>query len=324
MLNFPVLVADIGGTHARFAWAETLDQPPSFALSLKVAEFDSPLSAVQYYLAHLRHVLGASAKAPRQACFAVAATVLGDTVTFTNSPWSFSCSAMQSSLNLDRFLACNDFEALAYALPHLADRQVRTWDQALLRTVGNLAVLGPGTGLGVAGLVKTQSGWLAVSGEGGHASLAPADDFESEILAHVRKTHGHVSAERLLSGIGLPLLHQTVQQIKGLPDTLMSTELLVSRGLGTDASARETLSIFCAWLGVVAGGLALTFGARGGVYVGGGIVPRLGDFFFASAFRERFIAKGRFSSYLAKIPLAVIQDSDAALLGALHALMSEA
>lgn len=320
MPKLPVLVADIGGTHARFAWANARAEPPLYARTLKVADFDTPLAAAQHYLTQLGLTLGEQYVRPRQAAFAVAAPLRGELISFTNSTWTFSCDEIQRALNLERFLALNDFEALAYALPHLSSDQLKYWSPTASRPPGNLAVLGPGTGLGVAALVKTQTGWQAVPGEGGHATLAPADDFESAVLAQVRKSFGHVSAERLLSGIGLPLLHQTVLQLSGKMAPASTTECIVSGALAGDPQARETLNLFCALLGGFAGNVALTLGAQGGLYVGGGIVPRLGDFFFASRFRERFEAKGRYSPYLKNIPVAVITDSDAALLGAVHRL----
>jgi glucokinase len=322
MPKFPVLVADIGGTHARFAWTKAPDEPPGYAMTLKVAEFESPLIATQHYLTLLRRTLGEDDLRPRQAAFAVAATLRGDVVKFTNSRWDFSCAAFQRELNVERFLALNDFEALAFALPHLGLSQLRSWGVSSARPAGNLAVLGPGTGLGVAALVKTQAGWQAVPGEGGHATLAPADDFESALLAQVRKSFDHVSAERLLSGVGLPLLHAVILQIKGQTSAEVTAASLVSGALAGDSQASETLHHFCALLGGFAGNVALTFGAQGGLYIGGGIVPRLGDFFFASKFRERFEAKGRYSAYLKDIPVAVITDPDAALLGAVYRLQN--
>ncbi len=322
MPKFPVLVADLGGTHARFAWAQSPNQSPLFAMTLKVAEFDSPLMAAQHYLTQLGLRLGEQYLSPREAVFAVAAPLRGDHVTFTNSNWTFSGEALRRALNLERFLALNDFEALAYSLPHLKPHQLRSWGASSSRAPGNLAVLGPGTGLGVAALVKTQTGWQAMPAEGGHASLAPADEFESEIIAQVRRSFGHVSAERLLSGIGLPLLHKTILEITGLASAPVTTEWLVSATLAGDLQASETLRHFCALLGGFAGNVALSLGAQGGLYLGGGIVPRLGDFFFASPFRERFEAKGRYRAYLKDIPVAVITDSDAALMGAVQGLQS--
>ena len=200
----------------------------------------------------------------------------------------------------------------------LRREQLRAWGGQLPVAAGCLAVIGPGTGLGVAAVLQTGQGWQALPGEGGHATLAPADDFESALLAHVRRRHAHVSAERLLSGIGLPTLHEAVCAVQGGPASpeVMTPERILEGGLsGRDPACARTLDSFCAMLGGFAGSVALTLGARGGVYVGGGIVPRLGDYFFHSRFRERFEAKGRFQPYLAGIPTALITDTLAAMGG---------
>ena len=184
-----------------------------------------------------------------------------------------------------------------------------------------MAVIGPGTGLGVAGILPTPHGWVAIPGEGGHATLSAADDFESDLLRCVRQHHPHVSAERLLSGIGLPVLQAAVAAVLGQSVPALSAEAVVERALaGADAVSICCLDTFCALLGSFAGNVALTMGARGGVYIGGGIVPRLGERFFASSFRQRFESKGRFQRYLQAIPTSLITDTLAALGGAALAL----
>jgi glucokinase len=160
-----------------------------------------------------------------------------------------------------------------------------------------------------------------VPGEGGHSTLAPADDFESALLAAVRREHDHVSAERLLSGIGLPVLHGAVASVLGLPAAALAADEIVERGTGTgDEVCSRTLDAFCALLGGFAGSIALVFGARGGVYIGGGIVPRFAERFVASDFRARFEAKGRFRPYLQAVPTALVTDTLAALSGVALAL----
>jgi glucokinase len=195
-----------------------------------------------------------------------------------------------------------------------------TGDGARPRAEGTLAVIGPGTGLGVAGLLRTPVGWVALPGEGGHASLSAADEFEARLIDHVRHTHAHVSAERLLSGIGLPTLHAAVAALDGAPAPALDATAIVERANAGDARCGRTLDVFCAMLGSFAGNVALTLGAFGGVFVGGGIVPRIEQRFFASRFRERFEAKGRMSVQLAPVPTAVIVDTLAALTGAVAAI----
>jgi glucokinase len=253
----------------------------------------------------------------------VATAVGGDRIAFTNSGWAFSRAATQAALGLDELLILNDFEALALSLPRLSATQLRTWTGAPAAPPqrATLAVIGPGTGLGVAGLVPTTHGWVAVPGEGGHATLSAADDFDTALLAAVRREHPHVSAERLLSGIGLPVLHRGVAAVLGAATQTLAAEHIVEQGLaGSDAVCSRTLDAFCALLGSFAGNVALVLGARGGVYIGGGIVPRLGERFFQSAFRQRFEAKGRFQAYLQPIPTLLITDTLAALTGAAQAL----
>ena len=185
-----------------------------------------------------------------------------------------------------------------------------------------LAVVGPGTGLGVGAVLRTRAGWQAVPGEGGHATLAATDRLEAEVIAVVRRQYPHVSAERLLSGIGLPLLHQAVAAVSGQASEALSAEQVVERGVaGSCAVCRRTLEVFCALLGGFAGNVALTLGARGGVYIGGGIAPQMIRELEASGFRAQFEGKGRFRDYLSGIPVYVIETAlPPALAGAGRAL----
>ena len=327
--SYPWLVADIGGTNARFGWVAALGAAVAHVQVLSVHEHASPAAAGRAYLAALQTQMGTAYQPPRRAAFALATAVAGDQIELTNAHWSFSLAATQAALGLDVLLALNDFEALALSLPRLQDRQLRAWPgvmspEAASGTAGaatTLAVIGPGTGLGVAGVVRSTRGWLALPSEGGHATLSAANDFESDLLAHVRRDYAHVSAERLLSGIGLPTLHGAVLAVNGAATAALSTASIVEQGLsGADPWCGQTLDAFCALLGGFAGNVALTLGARGGVFIGGGIVPRLGDRFFASQFRERFEAKGRFQPYLCGIPTPLITDTLAALSGAAQAI----
>jgi glucokinase len=322
----PWLVADIGGTNARFGWLAQGSQGVEHVSTLPVAAHSSPAAAAQAYLHALARQLGAAYAPPRAAALAVATAVGSDQVTLTNSGWSFSRQALRAGLALDELLVLNDFEALALSLPRLGAAQLQPIGAPRTGSPASaMAVIGPGTGLGVAGILPTPSGWVAVPGEGGHASLAPADDFESQLLAAARSEFPHVSAERFLSGIGLPVLHRAVARVMGVDAPLLATESIVERGLARSCAVCDrTLDAFCALLGSFAGSTALVLGARGGVFIGGGIVPRLGERFFASAFRERFEAKGRFQDYLRAIPTSLITDTLVALTGACVALEQQA
>ena len=315
------MVADIGGTNARFGWLEAPGAHAQHVRKLAVPDHAAPADAMRTYLAELAGLLGGAFRPPRHAAIAVATAVVGDQISFTNSHWSFSREKLQAELGLAGLQVLNDFEALALALPHLEPNQLRAHG-ALPQAQGTLAVIGPGTGLGVAGVAQAAQGWVALPGEGGHSTLAPGDDFESELLRCVRREFAHVSAERLLSGIGLPVLHRAVATVLGQPvNEPWAAELIMDRGLtGTDEACSRSLDAFCSLLGSFAGNVALMLGARGGVYIGGGIVPRMEERFFASAFRERFEAKGRLRGYLEAIPTALITDTLVALTGAAAAI----
>lgn len=316
----PWLLADIGGTNARFGWLAQGSDAVAHVVTLRGADHAGPAEAAQAYLHRLAQQLGSGYSPPHAGAFAVATAVAGDQIAFTNSGWNFSRRQTQADLRLDELLVLNDFEALALSLPRLSPAQLRPHG-ALPQARGTLAVVGPGTGLGVAGLVQTRHGWTALAGEGGHATLSAGDDFEAALLAAVRREHAHVSAERLLSGIGLPALYRGVAAVLGQPAEPLAAEHIVERGLaGSDAVCSRSLDAFCALLGGFCGNVALTLGARGGLYIGGGIVPRLGERFFESNFRQRFEAKGRFQAYLQAVPTALITDTLAALTGAAQAL----
>lgn len=315
--SYPRLVADIGGSNARFGWIGAPRAAVQQVQTLAVPDHEGPAAAARSYLAGLARSLGPAYRPPRHAALAVATPVTGDAVRFTNSHWTFSRRQLQDDLEVAGLQVLNDFEALALSLPHLGAQQLRPHGE-LPRAQGMLAVVGPGTGLGVAGVMQTRSGWQALPGEGGHSTLAAGDDFEDEVLRAARCRHGHVSAERLLSGIGLPTLHQAVAAALGRPATApLSAEQVVELGRdGTDAVCARSLDTFCALLGSFAGNVALTLGARGGVFIGGGIVPRIAERFFASTFRERFESKGRMRPYVEAIPTALITDTLVALTGA--------
>ena len=312
------LVADIGGTHARFALLDRNGAPERVRV-LAVADFAGPVEAIEAY----RQESGA----PRlgSAAIALAAPVHAGVIRMTNAPWIFCRTEIKERLGLQRLLLLNDFAALALALPHLDVTDLRQVGGGQAIPLAPKAVLGPGTGLGVSGVLHHDGQWLALTGEGGHCSLAPGDRREAELLALAWREHAHVSAERLLSGSGLPLLHRLVAAVDGWSSAPLTTPEIVARAVaGNDPHCRAVIDTLCAMLGALAGNLALTLGAQGGVYVAGGIIPRLGELFDQSEFRPRFEAKGRFSAYLAAIPTFVMLCPTPALLGAAHALADAA
>lgn len=302
MKAYPKLVADIGGTNIRFGLVRG-QQTVTDVIALRCADFSGPAEAAQEYLK--QSVL--SQGTLRQAAFAVASPVVGDPIKLTNSAWSFERASVARVLGIQTLRVLNDFEALAHALPGLAAGDYQTIGKTRPSPTLPMVVIGPGTGLGVAGMIPGRHGWTVVPGEGGHATLAAADDFEAEILRAARGEFSHVSAERLLSGIGLPVLLRAVCTVQGMPRLDLPAEEIGAQGAGgRNPQCHTTMELFCAFLGGFAGNVALTFAARGGVFIGGGIVPQLADFVLASRFRERFEAKGRFQPYLASIASAII------------------
>nr|WP_274611535.1 glucokinase [Rhodoplanes elegans] len=306
------MLADIGGTNARFAM---LTDRLGAIRHLPVAEYPSPKDAVATFLR-----AEAPGIRPTAAVLAVAAPVEGETVRFTNSPWVIEAAELRAAFGIEYVVLVNDFEAVAWALTALGPEDVRPVGAGTAVPGGPRAVLGPGTGLGVAALVPGPAGPVVVPTEGGHASLAATTDREAAVVAVLRRRYGHVSNERAISGPGLEALHAAIAAVDGIAvPARKAAEISRFAGEGTCPVCRDAVAMFCAMLGSVAGDVALLFRARGGVFVAGGIVPRFGAAFAASEFRARFEAKGRFQEYLAAIPTAVITHPDVAFLG-LHAI----
>jgi len=313
------LLADVGGTNVRFAVTGADGAAPGESVSWPCARFAGLAEAVRAYLA----VMGQSGQTLRRAAFAVAAPIDAEPIRLTNSGWTLDRRELQREFGFEQLFVANDYAALARALPTLSAADLKLLgDVAPPLPRLAMAVLGPGTGLGVAGLVPAASGWSVVAGEGGHATLAAADDYEAAVIAAARRQFPHVSAERLLSGTGLPFLWRAVAAVDGVtPAEALAPEVITRLGVASsDAQCRRTVDLFFALLGSFAGNVALTFGARGGVFISGGIVPQLADFAERSAFRQRFQAKGRFEDYLRAIPTAVIVAQGVALRGLAHLL----
>ncbi len=304
------LVGDIGATNARFALVGG-DGALSHHANLLCEDYASIGEALLAYLAQ------AGAASPSAAALAVATSPHVDRVCFTNNPWSFSTAELAVQFGLQRLRVVNDFYANALAVPLLRETDLQQVGGGAAVPGTPMAVIGPGSGLGVSAVVPNGAGYTAIPGEGGHVTMPPADADESAVLALMRGRYDHVSAERLLSGPGLINIYNALCEIDGVPAEAL-TAAQISHALHADGEgrAKRAAQMFCAMLGTVAGNLALTLGARGGVYIAGGIVPKLGAAFAHSQFRARFEDKGRFRDYLAAIPTFVIVRPDAALLGA--------
>jgi glucokinase len=318
----PLLVGDIGGTNARFA---LYDHAGFAAGGGKLLVRDTLAASDHAHFADaVQAFLSANAVLPDTlsgASFAVACPLGVGEVRFTNSPWRFVRKELQQSLQLSRLVLVNDFEALALSVPRM------TLEQLTVLRVGEVAsgapkvVVGPGTGLGVAGIVPLQldgeTRWRAVPGEGGHVAFAPLDDFEFDLLRHLRGKHSRVSVERVVCGDGLEALHAFLLSCSGVTALRSASAAEITReALAGESVAREAVMRFLAILGSFAGDCALLYAARGGVYFGGGILPRIWPLVADSPLIERFDAKGRMAPWVSRIPLRLITDDTAALRGA--------
>lgn len=315
MLHSCILVGDIGGTNARFGLVRNGELKPYIIGYRRAANFETLEAAIRDFLAE-----EGKKATPERASIAVACPVNDDFINLTNNHWQFSAKAMAESLGLKELRMLNDFTAQALAVPHLQEDELSIIGPALppSEKPQPIAVLGPGTGLGVSGLVPAGAGWTALSGEGGHMSIAPENELEIEILRYALKEYDRVSVERFLCGSGLAFLYRALSAVRGIQTESLHEAEIVSLALtGNSDIARETVHQFCAFLGHFAGDVALLLGARAGVYIGGGIVPRFGALFGASPFRERFERKGRFRAYNSTIPTFLISPhDDPALIGA--------
>jgi glucokinase len=313
---YPRVVADIGGSALRFGWVES----PGAAVAHVASQTADAGSGVEAALA--RYLEGRGRASPRAGAIGVAGPVAGDVVTLTNRDWTFSIDELRRRFGLERLVVLNDFAALAWGLPTLSAGERRQVGAGRADSSAPRGLLGPGTGLGVSALLATGAGFAAVVGEGGHVSLAAASRLEERLVASLRRRFGHVSAEHALSGPGIVHLYDALCELEGrAAESLTPAQITGRARAASDACCRQALDLFFAFLGGLAGDLALTFGARGGIYIGGGIVARLGDEIDRSAFRDRFVAKGRFRPFLSGIATWVITDaSTLALRGANAAL----
>lgn len=314
-----LLVGDIGGTHARFAlYQGGADGNGELHRHRTLSAVDHHAfdEAIRAYLDSVgvqsAHLVGGG--------FAVAAPLLGGVVRFTNSPWSFAQHELEVALQISRLTLLNDFEALAVRVPAVTSDETLTLRAGHPEPRSARLVLGPGTGLGVAGVVPISDAqgisWHALPGEGGHVSFAPSDDFEFDLLRFLQARYGRVSVERVLCGDGLVAIHQVLLSRSGVSDLRAITAAAVTgQALAGERLARESVLRFLAALGGFAGDCALMYAARGGVYIGGGTVPRFVSLLEESAFLDRFNDKGRMSPWISKIPVHLMTDERSALRG---------
>jgi glucokinase len=294
------LMADIGATHTRCALLDGQGKEVAPEVFDNV-DFTSLAGILTVYLDHRR-----ASDRPRRAALAIAAPIVGDEVRMTNIGWHFSQTELKTQLGFQRLTVCNDFAAVAWGLPHLAATDRKQIGGGTPSPRATMAALGPGSGIGVSALVPSTDGWTVMTGEGGHVSLPALTSEEQDVVALLRERFGHCSAERVLSGQGLVNLYVALAGLAGRGEPTVTPEDVTRLASQREPLARKTLQMFFAMLGTVAGDLALTTGARGGVYIAGGIVPRVLDALAQSEFRARFETKGRYRDYMAAIPTYVI------------------
>lgn len=304
------LVADIGATNTRLA---LVDPAGNIGRIRVFATGDADLGdTIEGYIA-----AEAGAERPARAVLAIAAPITGDEITLTNHPWTFSVEGLRVRLGLESLRVINDFVANALAIPHFDEKDLLQIGGGKPAAGAPAAVIGPGSGLGMSALTFVEGRPVPIQSEGGHVTMAAADEREADVLDYLRKHFDHVSAERVLSGPGILNLYAALCELSGEPQEQFTPAQITDVRTGEQhPRAREATQMFCAMLGTVASNLALTLDARAGVYIAGGIVPRLGATFVRSGFRARFEAKGRFRKYLSTVPTYVIVRPMPALLGA--------
>jgi len=290
---------------------------------LACADYPTLVDAVATYLREAGAADGS--RRPVEAALAIAGPITSDRIRMTNHAWQFSAAETRRQIGVRRLILLNDFTALAMSIRYLPRGEFAQIGGGAAHEREAIALIGPGTGLGVSGLiplsVEGHDYWSPLQGEGGHVTLPLTTQREVRVAEVLLPRFKQISAERLLSGPGLVNIHQALGLLAGRSHPELEPEEISARGLRGDPVCLEVLEIFCALLGTVAGNLALTLGATGGVYIGGGIVPQLGEFFAASSFRSRFEANERHGKYLAAIPVFVIHAQRPAFTGAVRAFI---
>ncbi len=303
-----ILLGDIGGTNLRFAWMAGEETSPLTVLPR--AEYQGLADAIA------DHLEKSGSSRPDAMALAVAGPVRDNRVVMTNAGWHLDAAALGHRLGVPRVHLVNDFAATAWSLSRLSASDLVQIGGSSPPLGGIRVVCGPGTGLGVAAVVPTAEGEMVIAGEAGHMTLAGQDAQQDAVIARLRNRFGHVSAERALSGPGLENLHAALTEAMGRKVVEhTAAEIVIGAREGRCEMCRLAIELFCSLLGGFAGDLALAFGARGGVYLAGGILPRMLDLLRASDFRMRFEAKGRFHDYLAPVPAFAILHPEPAILG---------
>ena len=310
------LVGDIGGTNARFAIVSKGNSELISIETLQCEKFKTIQQALQFYLSSIKDIQISLA------CIASAGTVHLDTFKPSNNDWVINKSEVSSVLSNIQVSWINDFNAQALATTELTDADIVTIKAGIKQPDRLRLAIGPGTGLGVCGLIRSSSGWVSVPAQGGHSDLAPNTSLEIEILTLLQKKFGHVAVERVLSGPGIVNLYEALCQIHGKEILFHSPSEITAAAINPnpDHLSKETLHLFCQIFGSVTGSMALTTGSLGGIYITSDLIRNFLDFFISSEFVQNFENKGRMKYYMSDMPIFLSKKANMGLLGAIHYL----
>lgn len=314
--QLPYIVADIGGTNARFGLVTGFEPTTHrFKIENKQKYPSDSFKGIEQATEAFMNSIGNQPVSG--ACLAVAGPITNDQVNLTNLNWKFSIAKIRKQLYLDKLEVINDFAAYAFATQYIHEEHLKTLNEGQVVKKCPIAIVGPGTGFGVAALLPQGKSWSVLATEGGHIGLAAKTQLQSSVIAVLAEKFSHISVERVFSGPGLRNLYLALAQVEGLSvQPMRSSEITKNALLDCKSLEYRTLSLFCSWLGQTCGNLALTLGARGGVYLGGGVLLKFIDFLTESDFMQNFLDNELMHDYLKKMPVQLITEGNSALLGA--------
>jgi len=314
----PYVVADIGGTNARFGLVtQTKDSRSPYVIEYQNKFPSNQFRNISEATLHFIDTLPINVKDIDGACLALAGPVIGDDARSTNLNWQFSIAKVKSKLRLDKLYIINDFSAYAYATPLVPSEHLLQINKGNAEKTCPIAIVGPGTGFGVAALMPNNNKYIVLPTEGGHMSITAITDLQKEIVGALEKEFSHISLESILSGPGLRNIYRALALVEGITTPQLGASQITTQALlDSNSLSYRTLRLFCLWLGQTTGDLALSLGARGGIFLGGGILPRFTKFLLSSEFMTGYSNKGKLQDYVNEIPISLITEGNSALLGA--------